>query len=74
MKLNKQWQNIFQFKLYVQHNNNRVRERLINRNLYVRLVKLKSIFLRNDNQFIIIIISDSYKTHVKKLTKIKKKE
>ena len=48
-------------------------EKLINRDLYTRLIKSKNIFLKHNNWFIIITITDFYETHVKKSTKIKKK-
>ena len=48
-------------------------ERFNDRNLHVQLIKFKDIFLKDDDWFIIIITNDFYETHVKKSTKIKKK-
>ena len=73
MKLNKQWQNIFQFETYVQHDNNKVHERFNDWDLHAQLIKFKNIFLKDDDWFIIITTSDFYETHVRKSTKIKKK-
>ena len=48
-------------------------KRFNDRNLHVRLIKFKDIFLKSDDRFIIIITSDFYKAHIRKSTKIKKK-
>ena len=48
-------------------------EKFNDRNLHIRLIKFKDIFLKDDNRFIIIIINDFYEAHVRKSTKIKKK-
>ena len=53
--------------------NNKVYKRFINRDLHARLINFEDIFLKDNNQFIIITINDLYETHVKKSTKIKKK-
>ena len=48
-------------------------EKLNDRDLHVQLIKFENIFLKNDDQFIIITTSDFYEAHVRKSTKIKKK-
>ena len=73
MKLNKRWQNIFRLKTYTQYDNSKVYERLINRNLYAQLMKFKKIFFKYDDRFRFITTSDFCETHVKKSTKIKRK-